>query len=361
MQAAKMLIAERGADEPLSLGGALMAGKKGAPDAVSFLVQDHEEAFGYFDWYRSATDLATKIAVAKKLCGALRAHMHVEEEIFYPAAEEATGDEGLIAVAVEEHAACRRMVDDIEATAARGDIDDILVDELRAAIAGHVEEEQTKVFPKARAAALDLFAIGRDVAARRVELLFVLSGKYSPQANLKETPKMAVSREEARELFITGLRNAHATEQQCLTMVQNQLARLESYPKVAERMRLHEQEVAAQIGRLEQILESLGESPSTFKDTAMSMMGNVASMMNSAMEDEILKNSFANTAMANFEIAAYESLLQLGEMAGETEAVRLLQRSLNEERDMAAWLAENVRGVTIRFAQRRSEAAQASR
>ena len=61
--------------------------------------------------------------------------------------------------------------------------------------------------------------------------------------------------------------------------------------------------------------------------------------------DEILKNSLMDAAMAQMEIAAYKSLLILGQAAGEIDAIRLLQGSLSEERGMAAWLDENLPGT----------------
>jgi ferritin-like metal-binding protein YciE/hemerythrin-like domain-containing protein len=360
MKSTKILIAERGRDEPLSLGGVLLAGKKVAPDALELLMQDHLEALGYFEWYRQAKDAGAKAAVAGKLCAALRAHMEVEEEILYPAAHRATGDEALVDRAIEEHEEAKQLVDALEASLRGPRPDDTVVARLRKSIEQHVAEEESTLFPKLRASDLDLYELGRELAARRLELLFVLSGKYPAQANPKETPMTPVSPEEARALFITGLKNAHATERQCRTMVQNQIARLESYPAVAKRMKRHLEEVEAQIARLEEILGELGESPSALKDGAMSIAGSMGTMMNAAADDEILKNSFTSFALTNFEIAAYEALLTLGEAAGERQAIRLLQSSLNEERDMASWLADNLRGTVVRHLQLRSEGAQAS-
>jgi ferritin-like metal-binding protein YciE len=101
--------------------------------------------------------------------------------------------------------------------------------------------------------------------------------------------------------------------------------------------------------RLDECLSSLGESPSAVKDTAQSFMGNMMAMAHSIAGDEILKNTFANNAFENFEIAAYKSLLTLCGPAGAGTAKPLLEQSLKEEEAMAAWVDQNVEKVTLAY------------
>lgn len=65
----------------------------------------------------------------------------------------------------------------------------------------------------------------------------------------------------------------------------------------------------------------------------------------------VLKNTFANNAFENFEIAAYKSLLALCGAAGASEARGLLEQSLQEEERMAEWVDANVEKVTLQFVQ----------
>ncbi|MBB3527061.1 ferritin-like metal-binding protein YciE [Rhizobium sp. BK456] len=65
--------------------------------------------------------------------------------------------------------------------------------------------------------------------------------------------------------------------------------------------------------------------------------------------DEILKNSFANFAFENFEMAAYKSLLTIAELGGYGAASTALQANLAEETAMARWLDENIVSVTTKF------------
>lgn len=155
--------------------------------------------------------------------------------------------------------------------------------------------------------------------------------------------------EATRDIFITGLRNAHAMEKQALSIMKPQVDRIERYPDVEERLRLHIEETEGQIQRLESILDDLGEDHSAFKDTALSLGGAMAAISHTFAPDEILKNSFANFAFENYEIAAYKSLITLAQdsYAG---SVGLLQENLDEELAMADWLNRNIETVTLKFA-----------
>ena len=73
-------------------------------------------------------------------------------------------------------------------------------------------------------------------------------------------------------------------------------------------------------------------------------------MGQAAAGDEILKNSFANFAFENYEIAAYKSLITVAELGGFPTAITALRANLSEEEAMAAWLDANLRSVTMKFA-----------
>lgn len=153
-----------------------------------------------------------------------------------------------------------------------------------------------------------------------------------------------------REIFVTGLKNAHAMESQALSIMKPQVSRIENYPEVARRLEEHIRETEGQIGRIEELLESLDESHSSLKDMALSFTGAMAAMGHTVAGDEILKNSFANFAFENFEIAAYKSLMTIAELGGFPSATSALQANLQEEQNMAKWLDDNLRTVTVRFA-----------
>src|SRR5690606_20396603 len=132
-----------------------------------------------------------------------------------------------------------------------------------------------------------------------------------------------------RKIFVTGLKNAHAMENQALSIMKPQVSRIENYPEVAQRLQQHITETEGQIGRLERILDGLGEKNSALKDMALSLGGAMAAIGHTTASDEIVKNSFANFAFENYEIAAYKSLLALAGQAGNAEATQLLSQNLD--------------------------------
>jgi ferritin-like metal-binding protein YciE len=167
---------------------------------------------------------------------------------------------------------------------------------------------------------------------------------------------MSIRPEIFEELFVIGLRNAHAVEKQALAIMAPQVERIVNYPEVADRLQLHIDETHGQIARIDEILAGLDASASTLKDTALSMSGGIAAIAHSVAGDEILKNSYANYAFEHFEIAAYKSLLTLAEDGGFTQAITGLRQSLAEEEAMAAWIDQSLPDVTRRYANLRSEA-----
>jgi ferritin-like metal-binding protein YciE len=152
-----------------------------------------------------------------------------------------------------------------------------------------------------------------------------------------------------RSVYVTGLRNAHALEHQALGVIDRQLDRLENFPEVSDRLRLHRGETEQQILRLDELLSNLNERSSAVKDTGLNLMGNLAALGHAVADDEILKNAFANCAFENFEIASYKSLLIMAEESGEPFGITALQQSLREEQRMGQWCDESIEWITKRY------------
>jgi ferritin-like metal-binding protein YciE len=151
------------------------------------------------------------------------------------------------------------------------------------------------------------------------------------------------------ELFISGLKNAHALEKQAISIMTPQVARLEHYPEMRDRLQAHIEETRGQIARLDQLLERMGTSSSMIKDMGLSMAGGMAAIGHSAASDEVLKNSFANMAFENFEIASYKSLITMSEALSIPDAGSLLTQTLQEEQSMARFIDDNLAMVTRRY------------
>jgi ferritin-like metal-binding protein YciE len=164
----------------------------------------------------------------------------------------------------------------------------------------------------------------------------------------------------ARNLLIKGLRNAHAMETRGRALMERQSERTTDFPQIQAKLCQHLIETREQLKRLEECLHACGEGASPLKDAAMSTMANVTAMAHAMAGEEILKDTFANNAFEHYEIAAYKSLLALSEQAGVDLSVPL-QTSLCEEQEMADWIDQHVKDVTLQYLEKQASTQAATR
>src|SRR3954462_894596 len=96
---------------------------------------------------------------------------------------------------------------------------------------------------------------------------------------------------ESREWLIQWLRDAHAMEEQAETMLSGQLSRIENYPELSDRIRMHVEETKEQAVRLKTCLDGLDEASSTLKDAGAKLMATAQSLSGIFAGDEVMKGS----------------------------------------------------------------------
>jgi ferritin-like metal-binding protein YciE len=169
------------------------------------------------------------------------------------------------------------------------------------------------------------------------------------------------SSEDIRNIFITGLENAHALEKQAIQLMERQVERFENYPEMSDLLRRHITETEGQIRRLDEMLHSFGADRSILKDMATQFMANLAAAGHMPMADEVLKNTFANHAFENFEIASYKSLIVMAEASGNQKFIPGLQESLREEEKTAQAVYDMIEPITQKFLSRSAQGLKADR
>ena len=155
-------------------------------DAVALLKADHREAEELFASFEKASGDGRKQSLAEDICKALTIHTILEEEIFYPACEGKV-EEDLLKEAYVEHDGAKVLIAEIEAGGPGDEYYDAKVKVLGEQIEHHVEEEEKRmegVFAQARKAGLDMDALGREMAARKVELVATYSKGALPKPEL---------------------------------------------------------------------------------------------------------------------------------------------------------------------------------
>jgi len=145
-------------------------------DAIDLLKADHKQVLGVYEKFFKAGSSAEKQSLAAEICLALSVHMRIEEDIFYPAVSSALGRtkerEDLLVVpeARVEHASLKKLITEVEAAAEDVEFEarvQVMCEYTR----HHANEEEKKMFPKAKKCGVDMEELGEQLARRKLELL----------------------------------------------------------------------------------------------------------------------------------------------------------------------------------------------
>lgn len=166
--------------------------------------------------------------------------------------------------------------------------------------------------------------------------------------------------EQIRDTYLAWLRDAHAMEEQALTMMQGQVNRLETYPQLRDRIQIHIRETEAQVADLRKLLDREGGS-SMLKDVMGKMTAMGQAMSGVFADDEVVKGTMAAYAFEEMEVAAYRVLIAAAEHLNDTAAIEVFRRNLEQEEAMAEWLANNSSHITRTFLSRLGQDMQAKR
>jgi hemerythrin superfamily protein len=164
---------KRGGKTARRTGRRAANGTSRMPDAIALLKADHRQVEGWFEEFESTRSDRRKQELAGKICKALKVHTQIEEEIFYPAFLEATGDKDMHHEAEVEHNGAKKLIAQIEASGPDDDYYDAKVKVLSEMIKHHVKEEEQRggMFAEARGSEMDLKTLGEQLQARKDELM----------------------------------------------------------------------------------------------------------------------------------------------------------------------------------------------
>lgn len=103
----------------------------------------------------------------------LTVHAAIEEELFYPAYLEATGDLEMHHEAFLEHQNAKNMIAELQSSGPDDEYFDARVSVLSEMVKHHVREEEKRdgLFARAKESGLDLMALGEKLEARKQELM----------------------------------------------------------------------------------------------------------------------------------------------------------------------------------------------
>jgi hypothetical protein len=153
-------------------------------DATHLLIEDHRTVEELFEQFEKASGDGRKEKLARQICTELKVHTLLEEEIFYPALRGRIEDDDLDEAYVE-HDGAKILINEIEAGGPDDDFYEAKVKVLMEQVEHHIEEEEKSrgnLFQQARASGVDLEALGRQMAARKRELMMLADAEGLPPA-----------------------------------------------------------------------------------------------------------------------------------------------------------------------------------
>ena len=156
-------------------------------DAIALLKADHRTVEELFAQFEKASGDGKKQKLALQICAELTVHAKIEEEIFYPACEGKV-EEDLMREAYVEHDGAKVLIAEIESGEPSDEYYDAKVTVLQEQIEHHVEEEEKRMegmFAQARKAGVDMDALGKELAARKEQLMSEI------QTNGLQKPELA--------------------------------------------------------------------------------------------------------------------------------------------------------------------------
>ena len=111
-----------------------------------------------------------KKQIVEEICKELTVHAQVEEEIFYPAFQQALKDHELVPEATVEHATLKDLIAQVKDIEPDGDLYDAKIKVLSEYVKHHVKEEESEMFTEAKDSKLDLVELGAQIQERKQQL-----------------------------------------------------------------------------------------------------------------------------------------------------------------------------------------------
>jgi hemerythrin superfamily protein len=145
-------------------------------DAIELLTADHNRVRGMFAQFKSAKeadDLATMTTVAAKILEDLTVHTTIEEEIFYPALQDASDEiHDTITEGIEEHHVVKVVMQEVQAMEPNTEDWAAKMTVIIENVEHHAEEEEQELFPAVKkATTAEVRAqLGEQMDARKAEL-----------------------------------------------------------------------------------------------------------------------------------------------------------------------------------------------
>ena len=151
-----------------------------------------------------------------------------------------------------------------------------------------------------------------------------------------------MANEGLRDLYIDELKDMYNAENQ-LVKALPKMAKAASSDELRQGFEQHLEQTRGHVQRLEQIFKSLDESPKGKKCAGMEgLVKEGSEVMEEEFEGALMDAALIGAAqrVEHYEIAAYGTASEFAKLLGESEHVRLLEKTLQEEKETDENLTE---------------------
>jgi ferritin-like metal-binding protein YciE len=168
--------------------------------------------------------------------------------------------------------------------------------------------------------------------------------------------------ENLKRLYVDELKDLFSAENQLLKALPK-LAKAASSEELRTGFEKHLEQTRGHVQRLEEIFQSLDESPKGKKCVGMEgLIKEGSEVMGEDFEDAVLDAGLIGAArrVEHYEMAAYGAVCEIAKVLGQTKHASLLEKTLAEETQTDQKLAGLAKDVNTQASQEDSEEKQAS-
>ena len=155
--------------------------------------------------------------------------------------------------------------------------------------------------------------------------------------------------ENAQDILLDWLRDAHAMEHQAEKMLTSFSDRLEHYPELKHRVDDHIRTTRSQQELLRDCIEKQGGSTSKIKDLGAKLIGITQGLSGIFVSDEVVKGAMSVYVFEQLEIASYTVLIAAAKLNANSRTLAVCEQILPQEVAMAMWLENYLPEVTQSF------------
>jgi ferritin-like metal-binding protein YciE len=158
-----------------------------------------------------------------------------------------------------------------------------------------------------------------------------------------------------QDIVVAWLNDAYGMEISLTRVLENHANDAKDMPQVRSGIQRHLEATKRHAELVKGLLEERGERPSTVKGAMATVMGTMQALSTELAKDELVKNALADYSSEHLEIASYTSLAAAGRLLGDDHLVQTCETIMQDEREMAGWLEQQIPVLTSMMLQQEAQ------